>query len=105
MRRRWLFLPLVALVLGTGWIGLRTGGQVARLDEGAVIQAVAERYAADTGGALTDCVARPGAAGESWLRVDCNRPGAEGVTYLVGRFGRIERLAPGAATGPERPET
>lgn len=73
-------LVLVAVAAGIGfWAGLRWQP----LDETQVISRVAAHYVAETGGEVTDCLARPG-QGDVWLRIIC---GAQ--EYRVNRRGKL----------------
>ncbi|MGR3490451.1 MAG: hypothetical protein ACU0DW_00220 [Shimia sp.] len=92
MRRGWIALAVVIAVIAVA--GLRLGTARATLSEGDVIVAYAERYVAQTGGALTDCHGKPYAPG--WLTVICE--GQAGVVrYNVDHGGQ---LMPEATTEP-----
>ena len=93
MMPRWMwFLPLAALVLGTGLLGLRYGLHAVRLTETDVITAYAERHVARFGGALSDCYAENGADHGVWIVVRCAAgPAARGQSYFVNRLGWLAR--------------
>jgi len=76
---------LVALVAAAGGIGLWLGGRNVPPSETTIIDAAAQAYVAETGGALTDCAARPSALPDVRLVVIC----ADGA-WVAGfdRFGR-----------------
>lgn len=76
---------LAGLCFVAGGLGLWLGTLREPLDESAAIVAVVERYVAETGGARTDCVARPGQG--VWLEVICAQ-----ARYTVTRRGRVTRL-------------
>lgn len=64
--------------------------------ETAVIEAMAARYVAQTGGMATDCAARPGPDGQAWITVFCD--GEMGrFAYPVDRQGRLIAIAEGGA--------
>ncbi|MGR3467576.1 MAG: hypothetical protein ACU0CI_06820 [Shimia sp.] len=93
MRRRgWIALGVIVALIAVA--GLRLGTARATLSEGDVIVAYAERYVAQTGGALTDCHGEPLEAG--WLTVICDGPAGR-VTYDVDRSGRLMQ---GSAAAP-----
>ncbi|MEO0702383.1 MAG: hypothetical protein AAFY80_09610 [Pseudomonadota bacterium] len=84
-------LCLVALVAG-----LRLGLGQAGLSETDVINRVADRYVAETGGARTDCLAVPSAVSSVWLEVRCGS--GEGLAvYPVDHRGRVVE----PSVGPE----
>ncbi len=88
-RPPWFFVPLLALVSFGAVVALLLGGRSVTTTETAVIEAVAERYVAETGAARTDCHATPAQSAGLWLVVTC--AGAEGgrVDYFVDRFGEV----------------
>lgn len=81
-------LSLAGLVGLAGVLGLMLGLRAIGASESEVIARVATRYVAETGGAATDCAARPATSAGLWLVVVC---GAEGgrVEYFVDRTGRV----------------
>ena len=78
----WLFLA--ALLIFVALVGLRFGYRTATLTETDMILAAAADYTARTGGAETDCLARP--ADTHWLTITC---GSE--IYHASRIGRLTR--------------
>ncbi|MEO0939616.1 MAG: hypothetical protein AAFY38_15790 [Pseudomonadota bacterium] len=82
---RYVRRVLFALCLVAGALGLWLGMDRAPLDESAAIVAVVERYVEETGGAQTECVARPGEG--VWLEVICVQ-----ARYTVSRAGVITRV-------------
>ncbi|MEL6645322.1 MAG: hypothetical protein AAFQ79_15430 [Pseudomonadota bacterium] len=76
-------LCLVALVAGL-WLGSGQAG----LTETEVINAMADRYVAETGGARTECLAVPGSAEKVWLEVRCGSGDGLAV-YPVDHRGRL----------------
>lgn len=108
MSRRWLWLPLIALVALATVLGLRAGWRYATLTETDVINAYAAHYLADRkqagtgqGARLTDCVAFPAAPEDRgiWLIVSCGPTPfdpALSYEYAVSRAGRlVEQRGPG----------
>lgn len=87
MARRLIFLPVVALIAAAAGIGLLLGGRVATGSETEVIARIAARYMSETGGAATDCSARPAASGDLWLVVTC-----AGHEYFVDAHGRVAHV-------------
>ncbi|MEM9755539.1 MAG: hypothetical protein AAF914_06080 [Pseudomonadota bacterium] len=83
-------LQLGVLALCAAGLGLLWGRAGLPPTETEVIEAMAARYVAETGGAATDCVARPG-PGEAWITVYCGRDAARHV-YPVDRDGRLISL-------------
>jgi len=78
---------IAGLSLTAGVLGYCTGSTVADLSETEAIRFYAQVYAAETGGALTDCAAVPG-TGAVWLVVRCSADsGAR--TYRVDRRGGL----------------
>ena len=94
MSGRWLFLPVAALVVLAGYLGLRAGMPVS---ETAIIDSYAARYLADApeGAAPTDCVARPG-EGAVRLTVRCIHASGTVYEYDAGPRGGLlaEREGP-----------
>ena len=76
------------LCLAAGALGLWLGLRAPVWDESAAIEMVAARYVSETGGARSDCVARPG--GAVWLEVFCGD-----LRYEVHRDGGVTRLEAG----------
>lgn len=82
------FVPLLGVVLGGAALALLLGGRSVTTTETAVIEAVADRYVAETGAARTDCHATPAQSEGLWLVVICE--GAQGgVEYFIDRFGDV----------------
>lgn len=90
-RRILFFLPFAALVLIAGLFAFRAGYWQANLTETDVINTYAAKYVAETGGALTDCVATPGEA-PVWIEVTCRSGNGEGRIYPVNRRGALLSL-------------
>ncbi|MDD9724238.1 hypothetical protein PVV74_02105 [Roseovarius sp. SK2] len=88
-RAPWFFIPLLALVCLGAVVALLLGGRSVTTTETAVIEAVADRYVAETGAARTDCHATPAQSAGLWLVVTC--AGADGgrVEYFIDRFGDV----------------
>lgn len=91
-RHRPLLLGVLALGAAAAGLGLIAGRASLPATESEIIEAFAARYVAETGGALTDCLARPGdlalADTPVWITVICT--GTEGVfVYPVDRKGRL----------------
>ncbi|MBF9034214.1 hypothetical protein HKCCE2091_08170 [Rhodobacterales bacterium HKCCE2091] len=82
------FLPLAALSVAAITAGLLLGRAAEPPTESEVISDIAERYVSETGGAHTDCVARPGPAGLAWLTVYCEGEAGD-FAYPVDRDGRV----------------
>lgn len=91
-------LLLFAAVLGTIW-GLRAIPP----DETAIIGAVAADYVDETGGALTDCFARPSALEHVRLVVICEGGTGPAWARAVDRFGAEVQIDPDSLT--EEPQT
>ncbi len=99
---RWMFfLPIIALVAASAVIGLSLGRKVALGTETDVIERVAARYVAETGGDAqpTDCTAHPAVSEGLWLVITCAAPGRGGREYFIDRFGAVRHvgLAPADA--------
>ncbi|MBY6202368.1 hypothetical protein KUV65_13400 [Maritalea mobilis] len=86
--RRGLILPLAALLAFGGALGVLLGLRAAPPGETAIIEAVAAGYVAETGGARTDCFARPSALPEVRMVVICAPEGGTARAYPVDRLGR-----------------
>jgi hypothetical protein len=81
-------LSLAGLVGLAGVLGLMLGLRAIGATETEVIERVAARYVAETGGVVTDCAARPATSGGLWLVVICGSESGR-VEYFVDRTGRI----------------
>jgi hypothetical protein len=68
---RGIALPLVGLVTAALALGVWLGVGARVPTETEIIEAAAANYVAETGGAATDCYARPSAAAEVRLVVTC----------------------------------
>ncbi|MXQ07789.1 hypothetical protein GQ651_08010 [Alphaproteobacteria bacterium GH1-50] len=79
----WVVGLLLVIAGSLGFIA----GQNALPTETAVIEAGADLFAEQTGGARTACVGRPG-EGEVWIIVRCD-DGVAARTYLFNRQGRL----------------
>lgn len=77
-----MILTTAALTLLAALAGFRFGLNAQPLTETQAIEQIAARYVRETGGAATDCQARPG-QGDIWLIVNC---GAQ--TYKIDRKGQ-----------------
>jgi hypothetical protein len=92
---RWrLFAPLAALVVLTGYLGLRLGQP---LDDTAIIEQAAARYLAEAGpGAQrTDCAAT--AHPDARMIVVCHAADGREFSYVMGNRGEVfERSGPQA---------
>lgn len=96
MPRRAPLIVGLLLALVAAFVGLRLGWQVARLDEGAVILAVADHCVAEAGGSARreDCAAIPGQVRGVWLVVICGSdPQQRFDVDRAGRF-RAQSAAP-----------
>ena len=93
--RRWaIFAPLAALVVLTGYIGLRLGQP---LDDTEIIARAAARYVAEVadGAALTDCAAT--AHPQARMIVICHHPDGRSYGYVMGDRGEVfEQTGPQA---------
>jgi len=87
-------ITLSALLLLAAASGLAVGLRLAGLDEGTLIDRVGHDWVA-AGGAVEDCVARPG-TGRVWIVVTCGA-GQGAVIRAFDRFGLV--VDPGS--GPE----
>ncbi|MEL6533509.1 MAG: hypothetical protein AAFN09_08315 [Pseudomonadota bacterium] len=83
---------LAALVI-SATIGFLLGRGSVPPSESEIIDRLAAGYAAETGGALTDCAARPG-PGEAWLTVFCDGDAGR-FAYSVDRYGRALEVEEG----------
>ena len=93
--RRWaIFAPLAALVVLTGYLGLRLGQP---LDDPAIIERAAARYVAEVGrgAARTDCAAT--AHPQARMIVVCHHPDGPSYGYVMGDRGELfEQTGPQA---------
>lgn len=81
---RALRIAIAALALAAAaWFGWQAGISTVGPGESEVIERLAARYAAQTGGAITDCHGEP--AAEAWIRVVCGPD----WSYAVDRAGGI----------------
>ena len=71
----------------TAIVGLWLGLQRSRITETDVINAYAARYVEETGGAVSDCAARPGEDARVWMIISCGHA-PEITRYFVDRAGR-----------------
>ena len=79
---------VLGLVCVAGALGLWLGTRHAPVSETEVISAIADRYVAETGGARSDCVARPGQTDGVWMVINCGT--ASSISqYIVDRQGRL----------------
>ncbi len=76
------------------WVGLRHIPP----SETEIIIRVAQAYVADTGGALTDCYARPSALEQVRLVVFCEGP-EQSFAYPVDDLGRLLEIEPDILDG------
>ena len=91
---RVIFLPIVGLVAAVAALGLVLGGRAATTTETEVIDRVAVQYVTETGGARSDCAARPASSAGLWLVVAC-----AGHAYFVDTYGRVVDVTrPGASS-------
>jgi hypothetical protein len=81
-----LFLPVAGLVALSGVLGYRLGQPVNEAD---IISHFAQQYVDEFGGAMTDCVARPGVAASVRLQVVCTPARGPVVTFPVGARGQL----------------
>ncbi|SEM83545.1 hypothetical protein SAMN04488003_10586 [Loktanella fryxellensis] len=85
--RRWaLFAPLGALVVFTGYLGLRTGQPVSETE---IITRAAEMYLAEAGAGATqtDCAGAPHP--QARIVVVCHHPDGRSFTYVMGPRGQV----------------
>ncbi|AHM02663.1 hypothetical protein roselon_00206 [Roseibacterium elongatum DSM 19469] len=90
--RRGLILPLAALLAFVGALGVLLGLRAAPPGETEIIEAVAAGYVAETGGARTDCFARPSALPGVRMVVICAPEGGRARAYPVDRLGRAVEI-------------
>ncbi|PKQ14015.1 MAG: hypothetical protein CVT70_00710 [Alphaproteobacteria bacterium HGW-Alphaproteobacteria-1] len=81
-------LSLAGLVGLAGVLGLMLGLRAFDTTETEVIERVAARYVAETGGTVSDCAAWPATSAGLWLVVICGSEGGR-VEYFVDRTGRV----------------
>lgn len=86
-------LLVCAAVLGTIW-GLRAISP----DETRIISSVAADYVAETGGALTDCFARPSALPDVRMVVICDAGSGPAWARAVDRYGATVQIDPDRLT-------
>ena len=89
-----LFLPLAALIVLTGYLGLRLGQP---LDDTAIIERAAARYVAEAGqgAARTDCAATTHP--QARMIVVCRHPDGRSYGYVMGDRGEVfEQTGPQA---------
>ena len=86
MRRWTIFAPLAALILLTGYLGLRLGQP---LTETEIIDRAAARYVAEvgSGAAPTDCAATTHP--QARMIVICHHPDGDTRSYVMGDRGEI----------------
>lgn len=85
--RRWaIFAPLAALVVLTGYLGLRLGQP---LGDAEIIERAAARYLAEAGAGavLTDCAATPHP--EARMIVVCRHADGRSFSYVMGDRGEV----------------
>ena len=99
---RWVWwVPLVGATLIGALLAFRYGWIAATITETDVINAMANRYLTQDGGAeaqVTDCVGLAGQMDGAWITVRCGA-----FSYHVNRFGRL--ISTGDGAGIERPST
>lgn len=89
------FVPLGLATLVGALLAFRYGWIAATITETDVINAIANRYVTEDGGAdarAADCVGLPGMRPGAWITVRCGT-----IEYHVDRFGRL--IDTGAAVG------
>ena len=89
-----LFLPLAALIVLTGYLGLQLGQP---LNDTEIIERAAARYVAEVGdgAALTDCAAT--AHPQARMIVICHHPDGRSYGYVMGDRGELfEQTGPQA---------
>lgn len=90
--RRGLILTLAALLAFVGAMGVLLGLRAAPPGETEIIEGVAAEFVAETGGARTDCFARPSALPGVRLVVICAPEGGVARAYPVDRLGRAVQI-------------
>jgi hypothetical protein len=108
------WIPVALLTLLLAVIGLRYGILRQGITETDVITLYAQRYLADHAGSgrpgepqVTDCSARPGEGGWSWLIVTCRPPGSGAAAlyrYEVNVLGGLIRFSGPGGAGLPQPE-
>ncbi len=68
-------------------LAFRAGWRVAMMTETDVIQAFAQHYMQETGGAKSECAAAPSAVPGAWTTVQCTQLNGTERLYHVNRFG------------------
>jgi hypothetical protein len=88
MVSRTLFLPVGALVVLAGYLGLRLGTPMTETE---IISHYAEIYvkSADAGATLTDCAATNHPDAMVRMVIVCSHPSGTVTTYLVGPRGQL----------------
>jgi hypothetical protein len=100
---RGLLLPLAGLVTVALALGVLLGLNTSLPSETDIIEAAAANYVAETGGARTDCAARPSAMEDVRLVVICN--GAADVPWVVAYDARGREVAVEPESLDEGPTT
>jgi hypothetical protein len=100
---RGIALPLLGLVTLALAFGVWLGVSARPLTETEIIDAAAELYVAETGGAPTDCAARPSAAPGVRLVVTCEA--ADGTAWAAAYDARGRKLPPDALARDGEPAT
>lgn len=95
---RGLILPLAALVVAAGGLGLILGLRSLPPSESEILERLAAAYAADTGRPLTDCYGVPSGVAGVRMIVICEAEGAEAWYAAVDELGRRLDALP---AGPE----
>mgnify|MGYP001604172000 CR=1 FL=1 len=93
-------LSLSGLLLAAAGLGLALGLGAVPPGETEIIEAAAARYVAETGGAPTDCAARPAAIDGVRLIVTCGTGGADAWVEALDGWGTPVAVALDAE-GPE----
>lgn len=93
---RWQITGVLALCALAAGGGLLWGRSALPLTETEVIEAMAARYVSETGGAATDCLARPGPEGQAWITVYCDGEAGR-FAYPADRQGRLVAVREGGA--------
>ncbi|MDG4649112.1 hypothetical protein P6F26_11705 [Roseibacterium sp. SDUM158017] len=101
--RRGIALPLAGLVTIALAVGVRLGVDARVPSETEIIEAAAEDYVAETGGARTDCYARPSPVDGVRLVVTCEPEG--GARWLGAYDARGRAVAVDPETLDEEPAT
>ncbi len=93
------YAMLAAVVLVLVALALLLGKRAVTGSETEVIERVAQRYVAETGGLARqeDCAARPAQSTGLWLVVSCQPTTGRGIDYFIDRFGRVVHAEDGRA--------